>query len=125
MKLLLDSHILFWWATGRLEHLKPTVRMAIATAEDIVISVATVWELEMKRSAGRFDAGSLDWAVLPKQGIAILPIEIDDALAAAHLPPIHRDPFDRMIVAQAMRRGATLVTADGALDGYGVAILKA
>lgn len=125
MKLFLDSHILLWWATGRLERLNPAVRMAIATAEDVVISVATVWELEIKRSAGRFDPGSLDWAVLPKQGMAILPIEIDDALAAAHLPPIHRDPFDRMIVAQAIRRGATLVTADGALGEYGVAILKA
>ncbi len=125
MRLLLDSHILFWWATARLERLRPAVREAIGTAEDIFVSVATAWELEIKRNAGRFDTGSFDWAAPPSNGMTILPIELEDALAAARLPHIHRDPFDRMLVAQAIRRGLTLVTADGALDHYGVAILKA
>lgn len=125
MRLLLDSHILFWWATSRLDRLPQAAIAAIGAAEDILISVATVWELEIKRNAGRFDPGPLDWAALPKNGMTILPIEFEDALAAARLPLIHRDPFDRMIVAQAMRRGLTLVTADGALADYGVAILKA
>jgi len=125
VRLLLDSHILFWWATGRLDRLPRSASAAIGTADDIFISVATVWELEIKRNAGRFDIGPLDWAALPKGGMILLPIEIDDALAAASLPLVHRDPFDRMIVAQAMRRGLTLVTADGTLAGYGVPILKA
>jgi PIN domain nuclease of toxin-antitoxin system len=125
VRLLLDSHILVWWATGQLDRLPPSVSEAIGAAEDIFVSVATAWELEIKRNAGRFDAGSLDWAAPPSHGITLLPIELEDALAAAGLPLIHRDPFDRMIVAQAMRRRLTLVSADAALADYGVAILKA
>lgn len=125
MRLLLDSHILFWWATGRFDRLPTAVSEAIGVAEDIFVSVATAWELEIKRNASRFDAGSLDWSAPPSHGITLLPIELDDALAAARLPLLHRDPFDRMIVAQAIRRGLTLVTADGALGDYGVAILRA
>jgi PIN domain nuclease of toxin-antitoxin system len=125
VRLLLDSHILFWWATGRFDRLPTAVSEAIGVAEDIFVSVATAWELEIKRNAGRFDAGSLDWSAPPSHGITLLPIELDDALAAARLPLLHRDPFDRMIVAKAIRRGLTLVTADGALGDYGVAILRA
>lgn len=125
MRLLLDSHILYWWATAQLERLPPVICEAIGTAEDIFVSVATAWELEIKRNAGRFDPGLFDWAALSSHGMTILAIELEDAFAAARLPLVHRDPFDRMIVAQTMRRGLTLVTADATLSGYGVATLRA
>lgn len=123
--LLLDSHILLWWATRQLDRLPVYAQRAIAEADQVVISVATVWELEIKHQTARLGFDPPDWQALSDNNIAIVPIEVDDALSAARLPLIHRDPFDRMIVAQTMRRGLTLVTADGALADYGVAILKA
>lgn len=125
MKLLLDSHVLLWWSEATSDRLRLDVRAAIDHADAVCVSVASVWELEIKRKAGRLDLGAFRWEMLDRHLVDVTSIDGDDALAAASLPPVHRDPFDRIIVAQAIRRGLTLVTADGALGEYGVAILKA
>ncbi|CAN7283046.1 type II toxin-antitoxin system VapC family toxin [Bosea sp. LjRoot237] len=125
MRLLLDSHVLLWWSEATSDRLRADARVMIDNADDVCVSVASVWELEIKRMAGRLDLGAFRWEMLEEHFVEVISIDRDDALAAASLPPVHSDPFDRMIVAQAMRRGATLVTADGALGEYGVAILKA
>lgn len=125
MSLLLDSNALLWWSGLHHGELPRVVKTAIAEADRLFVSVATVWELEIKRATGKLRFSEDAWAQVEAIGIEWLSVELGDAVEAARLPLIHRDPFDRMIVAQAMRRGLTLVTADAALADYGVAILKA
>lgn len=118
MKLLLDSHILLWWtglSAGRVSQPLVTV---MSDAEQVAISAATVWELEIKRNAGKIAIEAGAWGKVVALGIAILDITQEDAVAAASLPPLHRDPFDRMIVAQAKLRKLTLVTADAYVAAY-------
>lgn len=89
------------------------------------MSAASIWEAEIKRVSGKLaiDVEPVDEA--RRSGFVPLDITFDDALRAARLPPLHRDPFDRMLVAQAMSRGLTLVTRDARLGDYGVATLRA
>lgn len=125
MRLLLDSHILLWWIGVAADRLSPEMRRAIDHAATVHVSAATIWELEIKRNLGKLNLGNWDWSQLDRRSVAILSIERDDAHAAGNLPLLHRDPFDRMIVAQAIRRGLTLVTIDAALAGYGAELLPA
>lgn len=125
MILLLDAHALLWTLSDA-DELERAARHAIdALTNDVLVSVASVWELEMKRASGRlrYEADLLDASV--RAGFDVIPIIGSDALAAARLPPYHRDPFDRMLIAQAGRLGATVVSRDGAFDAYGVERLAA
>ena len=124
MRLLLDSNALLWWTGLHHDRLTEVAKAAIAEADQLFVSIATVWELEIKRGAGKLDFAPNAWTRVGALGITWLPVELEDAIDAGRLPLIHRDPFDRMIVAQAMRRQLTLVTADSALAEYGVAMLK-
>lgn len=123
MKLLLDSHVLLWWLGLQDGRLPATIVRAIGEAEQLFVSVATIWELEIKRNAGKIAFSADAWARVEALGVTWLSIERDDTVAAGRLPLLHRDPFDRMLVAQAMQRGLTLATADRTLAEYGVAIL--
>lgn len=123
MKLLLDSHVLLWWSGLQSGRLPEAIVRAIGEAEQLFVSVATIWELEIKRNTGKIAFPAAAWASVEAIGISWLPVERDDAVAAGRLPLLHRDPFDRMLIAQAMRRGLTLATADRTLSDYGVAIL--
>ncbi len=120
MILLLDANALFWAldSPGRLD---PRIRASITDpANAVIVSAATVWELELKAAKGkvRLPAGLLDSVeAMPAD---VLPVLGTDARAAARLPMHHRDPFDRMLVAQADRLGATVVSSDEAFDAYGV-----
>ncbi|WP_293809125.1 type II toxin-antitoxin system VapC family toxin [uncultured Bosea sp.] len=125
MNCLLDSHVLLWWLGMDSDKLSDSVRDAIARADQVCISVASVWELEIKRSLGKLDLPVAEWEGVAASGLTFIEIALDDAVAAAALPPIHRDPFDRMLVAQARNRGLTLVTRDARLLEYGVPGLKA
>ncbi len=125
MRYLLDSHIVLWWLGMDSHKLRGPLRDTIAEAEAVFISIATVWELEIKRSLGKLKLPVDDWAQVEAAGFTFLPVELADALRAAALPTIHRDPFDRMMVAQALTRGLTLITSDARLLEYGVATLKA
>lgn len=125
MNCLLDSHVLLWWLGMDSDKLSDSVRDAIARADQVCISVASVWELEIKRSLGKLDLPVAEWEGVAASGLTFIEIALDDAVAAAALPPVHRDPFDRMLVAQARNRGLTLVTRDARLLEYGVPGLKA
>ena len=119
--LILDSQAAVWWvlADARLSQL---AMETIRAGENVNVSVASLWELEIKRAKGKFDGPRLD-DVLRGSSIDFLDITAADATAAAHLPPHHGDPFDRMIVAQSVLRGARLVTSDSALAAYEVPII--
>ncbi len=86
------------------------------------MSVASVWELEIKRAKGKFDGPSL-YELCVAAGFRLVEISADHARAAAHLPAIHADPFDRMIVAQAITARRSLVTADSVLSSYAVSTI--
>lgn len=125
MILLLDAHALLWWLDDNPE-LAAQARDSIADPlNDVLVSAATVWEIEIKRALGKLQApmGLVD--VLEPAGLGALPITLRDAESAARLPGHHRDPFDRMLVAQAQRLDAILVTRDEVFPQYGIETLPA
>lgn len=124
MRLLLDSHVLLWWLFD--EPMAHDTRRAIESlSNDVAVSTATVWEIEIKRSAGRLTAPDDLVESLTQAGCTLMPTLPEDAVTAARLPRHHGDPFDRMLVAQAGANGLTLVSRDERLRVYGVPVLKA
>jgi PIN domain nuclease of toxin-antitoxin system len=123
-RLLLDTHIFLWWR-GEPSKLSSGVRSAIATADIVFVSAASAWEAAIKSSLGRLDLPATVEEGVLASGFEKLLISFSHAEHAAHLPPHHRDPFDRMLVAQARAEGLTLVTHDRLLEPYEVEILWA
>lgn len=125
MILLLDTHALLWWLADD-PALQPGARSAIADpANDVLVSAATIWEIEIKRALGKLDAPSGLVRAVEDAAFDVLPITGRDAEHAGALPQHHRDPFDRMLVAQADRVGAIVVSRDAAFLPYGVDVLDA
>lgn len=122
MKLLLDTHVLIWWVNGD-PKLAPYIRQSIQV-RPAVISVAVFWELGIKIAQGRVELAEDLGSAADRAGFETLNIDRDDARLAAALPPIHGDPFDRMLVAQANRHGLVLATQDRRVQQYGVAVLR-
>ena len=122
MKLLLDTHLLLW-AAGKPNRLTPTARKLIdSPSNELLFSAASVWEVAIKaRTFGRSD-DEADPRLLRRglldNGYAELPILSDHVVAIETLPPIHKDPFDRLLVAQATVEGITLLTADSVVAEY-------
>ena len=121
MKLLLDSHLLLWAAEGS-KRLKPQARRLIANAgNEKFFSAASLWEMTIKLGLGRDDF-QVDIAGLRRgllgNSYRELPVRGDHAMFVASLPPIHEDPFDRMLIAQATLEGMTLLTADPIVAQY-------
>ena len=124
MRLLLDSHVLIWWSGGA--RLAPPAAEAIRSPEnEVLVSVASIWEAEIKAAAGKLRLlADLDTEPA-EHGFESLEITARHAVAAARLPRHHNDPFDRMLVAQAQLEGLTIVTRDPVFDNYAVAVLRA
>jgi PIN domain nuclease of toxin-antitoxin system len=127
MDLLLDTHALLWFAEGN-EKLSARARAAIEMSESVLtLSVASVWEIGIKVSLGKLTlqkpVGVFVPELLTELAITLLPIDIKDVAAACELPFHHRDPFDRMLAAQAIQRGLSIVSIDESFDAYGVARL--
>ena len=123
MKVLLDTHILLWWLADD-AHLPTEARLAIADpTTEIRVSAASAWEIAVKRSAGRLDAPDDLGDALAHHGFDPLAITVEHALAAGSLPPHHRDPFDRMLIAQAQTESLILITVDPAFALYEVGLL--
>ncbi len=124
MKLLLDSHAYLWWLVDAPE-LSPPARAAIADPANVVlVSAATIWEIEIKRALGRLEAGTADLvAEIEANRFVELPVGARNAEVAARLPRHHEDPFDRMLVAQCQVEGLVCVSRDRVLERYGVACL--
>lgn len=125
MKYLLDTHVWLWILESPTQIATP-VRAALETADELVLSVASVWEIAIKVKLGKLvlqgGAEAARREIVAASGARELMIASEHALAAADLPPLHRDPFDRMLVAQAMLEGLVLVTADEAIRQYGTPI---
>jgi PIN domain nuclease of toxin-antitoxin system len=122
---LLDSHVVLWWLDGA-ERLSERALAAISSAEnEIVVSVASVWELAIKQSTGKLRIDGDLRQHLREQWFHELSITGRHAVEAGELPLHHRDPFDRILVAQARCEDLTIVTADRILGEYDVQTLPA
>lgn len=125
MRLLLDTHAVLW-ALGRPAELASDARAAIEDgANDVLISAASAWEVAIKRAAGKLQAPDDFAGAIVGAAFRPLAITVEHATAAGALPPHHADPFDRMLVAQAMIEGLTIVTRDARFERYGVPMLQA
>lgn len=125
MILLLDAHALVWWLRGDPE-LSDAARRAITDPSNaVLVSAATIWELALKRARGKINLDGNLATAIADAGFSSLPVTGEDAEHAAALPAHHRDPFDRMLVAQAARLDAILVTRDRAMGAYDVHVLGA
>lgn len=120
MRILLDTHAFLWLLAGD-GRLPIRTRRTISDAGDVALSAASVWEAEMKRAAGRLDAPPVRDAAL-RAGFRLLDVTAEHATHAASLPVHHRDPFDRMLVAQAQLDARVLVSKDEKIRLYGVAV---
>lgn len=125
MRYLLDSHVLLWWATSD-PTLSPMAAEIISSPHsEILVSVVSVWELGLKRARGKLKTPDNFLQLFQENRFTTLVVNLDHVEAAFALPPVHFDPFDRMLVAQAMVEGATLVTSDKMLADYGIPLLPA
>ena len=124
MSYLLDTCVALWWLEGR-----PLSRKAQEAISDprriICLSAASVWEISVKHAKGALPLPKGFYDALDREKFSPLPITAEHARAAGELPPHHRDPFDRMLIAQAQCEGLTLVTRDKQFEQYEVTVLAA
>ena len=129
MTLLLDTNAVLWW-TKRDSRLGPKARGALERiSSNVWVSAASIWELAIKQAAGKLRlpvsaAAAID-QLFAETRFQPLAIQVEHAVAAAALPQHHRDPFDRMLVAQAQIEDLTIVTSDTVFDHYDVKVLDA
>lgn len=123
MNLLLDTHILLWWLDDNAS-LSVNAREAIAdTSNLVIVSAAVIWEIRIKQAIGKLKIAPNFYDVIKEQGFEMLPITSDHAYGVGDLPKHHRDPFDRLLIAQAILEGFTIVTHDAIFNNYPIPIL--
>lgn len=124
MKLLLDTHALLWFVANH-PNLSPTTAQLIADpANQKIVSIVSLWEITIKYSLGRLQLALplpdfINIHLTPGK-VRLLPIEVAHLLTLASLPHHHRDPFDRLLIAQALTENVPMVSADGSFDAYGL-----
>lgn len=129
MRLLLDTHVWLWMLAEpeRLGH--RSRELVLDGSNDLLLSSASTWELSIKAGLGRIDLPEPPATYVPSRirasGVTAIPIEHAPAARVASLPPHHRDPFDRLLVAQAIDLDVPLLSADPALSAYDVEVLDA
>ncbi|MEU4191450.1 type II toxin-antitoxin system VapC family toxin [Kribbella sp. NPDC026611] len=122
--LLLDSHVLLWWLSDA-DDLSAELKERIDTELVVCFSAASVWELSIKEAAGKLEVPGDFAEALEHSGLIELPVRRVHGPVAGRLPAIHRDPFDRMLVAQALVEDLALVTRDRFVQRYDVQTVKA
>jgi PIN domain nuclease of toxin-antitoxin system len=125
VKLLLDTHALLWWLSDD-DRLGARVRKVIADpANDVFVSVVVLWEIVVKQRVGKLRADVKDiWEAIDRDGFRLLDISVAHLLTLVGLPTHHRDPFDHLLIAQAITEGATLVSDDRHMPKYAARIIK-
>jgi PIN domain nuclease of toxin-antitoxin system len=123
VKLLLDTHAALWWLADDARVSSDAERELSDDTNRVLLSATVVWEVAIKRSLGKLKAPADLAATLVGAGAQPLPITLDHAAAVESLPWHHRDPFDRLLVAQALIEGAAIVSQDNGLRQYGVPLV--
>ncbi len=118
MRILLDTHVYLWWLEDS-SNLSPSVASAIATADQVFVSTASIWEATIKSGIGKLSV-DIDQLIaeIVSNGFQELPVNMQHVAALARLPAIHKDPFDRMLLAQAISEPLRLLSADKILASY-------
>ena len=125
MRLLLDTHVFLWWCAGS-KQLNKRIRNVIADPHnEVFVSAASGYEIAIKRALGKVEVMDNMTAEVDKEGFTHLPVTFFHAEQAGNLPLHHRDPFDRILVAQTQAEGLTLVTRDANIPLYGVSTMTA
>jgi PIN domain nuclease of toxin-antitoxin system len=124
MRLLLDSHVVLWLFTVDPDRPPKSIDAVVDDANEVLVSAATFWEVEVKRLKGKLSAPPNLLDHVEDAGFRLLDITAEQLLDAARLPRHHGDPFDRILVAQAQGEAATLVTDDGTLERYDVPLIR-
>ena len=129
MKLLLDTHAFIWWDGGSRDFPPNILDICSSPKNSVYLSLASIWEIQIKTQLGKLSLRRPLFDVLTEQqqqnGIKLLPIELEDILSLAALPFHHRDPFDRLILAQTIRGGMHLVSHDTQMARYPAPVLWA
>jgi PIN domain nuclease of toxin-antitoxin system len=123
VNLLLDTQVLIWWDEGR--RLAPEARRAIEEADTVYVSAASAWEVAIKIGLGRLRPTRTVEQAASESGFLELPVTFRHAERVAALPPHHRDPFDRLLIAQAAVEELTLVTRDPVFGRYQTGVIEA
>lgn len=124
MRLLLDTHLVLWWMAGEVSRISRKALAALGSeGHEPVVSAVSIWEAAIKRGLGKLEAPGDLLPQLEGAGVELLPITARHADLVAALPMHHRDPFDRLLVAQAKAEGLALVTDDERLRRYEVEVV--
>jgi len=123
--LLLDTHVFLWWLDDPSQLSKAAVKAIGDGKNTVYVSAAVIWEISIKKALGKLDAPDDIEAAMAANRFLPLPVTIPHALAVQALPEVHRDPFDRMLIAQAKHEGFKLVSRDPNVPPYGVAHIVA
>jgi PIN domain nuclease of toxin-antitoxin system len=123
VKLLLDTHAALWWLADDARIGDGVTRSLSDDTNQVLISAVVVWEVAIKRSLGKLDAPAGLAPTLLDAGAQPLPVTIDHAAGVERLPWHHRDPFDRLLIAQALTEDAAIVSHDEQFSEYGVTIV--
>ena len=127
MKLLLDAHALIWWDDNPNKLGTAAREACFDPANDLLLSAASVWEIQLKRMTGKLTLRKPLRELLDEQasqnGLQIVPVTVDHIIRLETLPFHHRDPFDRILIAAAQVEGWTVVTHDAAFGNYGIPVL--
>lgn len=121
MKLLLDTHIALWAITADPKLPQSALNMIMSANNEIIVSAASIWEISIKHSLGRGNmpvSGNEAFGYFQEAGYRLLSVSAEHAAYVENLPPIHADPFDRILIAQAICEPMKLITHDTVLSGY-------
>ena len=122
-RFLLDTHTLLWWLADSKQLGDRCREMISDERNQVFVSAATTWEISVKMSLGKLEAPEDMDSVVEDEGFSKLPINLYHGQLAGRLPAIHRDPFDRMLIAQAQAEGMILVTADELIAKYQLRVM--
>jgi PIN domain nuclease of toxin-antitoxin system len=123
VRILLDTHVLLWWLADDPELTEPGREVIAAPENLIAFSAASIWEIRIKQAVGKLDLPADFADVLARQPFEPLAVTVAHAHALQGLPLHHRDPFDRLLIAQARIEGMTILTRDSAITRYDVSTL--
>ena len=124
-RFLLDTHALLWWLADAPQLGKRCKEKICDQRNEVFVSAATTWEISIKMALGKLEAPEDMDSVVEDEGFSKLPISLYHGQLAGQLPDLHRDPFDRMLVAQAQAEGLIVVTADDSIGSYQVRTMDA
>ena len=124
-KILIDTHVLLWWLVDDKSLGQLTKTLISDPRNEIFVSGATSWEISIKKKKGLLEAPDDIDGIVEEEGFSKLPISLFHGDLAGSLEEIHRDPFDRMLIAQAQSEGLELMTVDGIIPKYGIRVIDA